>query len=192
MKRPRAVSFRDLATMLGAVARASRRDRREASRKGELHGEEARFRDRLGRPLPVSRGAGHGPGLSLHRLRRAARRDRDGEPARAARPRRTRRGRATASPSATARPSARRRSTAAPPPARSTVADFRFTGDGELRNARVASFDLANLDRDRRLEPDRRGQRRSGSSSAWSPPASRSACSPIASSGDDDEPTSTN
>lgn len=29
------------------------------------------------------------------------------------------------------------------------VADFRFTG-GELRNARVASFDLANLDQDRR------------------------------------------
>jgi hypothetical protein len=32
-----------------------------------------------------------------------------------------------------------------------TVADFRFSGAGELRNARVASFDLAHLDRDRRL-----------------------------------------
>ena len=30
------------------------------------------------------------------------------------------------------------------------VADFRFSGD-RLRSARVASFDLANLDRDRRL-----------------------------------------
>ncbi len=30
------------------------------------------------------------------------------------------------------------------------LADFRFTGT-ELRNARVASFDLANLDQDRRL-----------------------------------------
>ncbi len=30
------------------------------------------------------------------------------------------------------------------------VADFRFSGT-ELRNARVASFDLANLDQDRRL-----------------------------------------
>jgi hypothetical protein len=30
------------------------------------------------------------------------------------------------------------------------VADFRFTQDG-LRNARVASFDLANLDQDRRM-----------------------------------------
>ena len=30
------------------------------------------------------------------------------------------------------------------------VADFRFSGT-KLRNARVASFDLANLDRDRRL-----------------------------------------
>jgi len=30
------------------------------------------------------------------------------------------------------------------------VADFRFSG-GELRNARVASFDLANLDQDRRV-----------------------------------------
>ena len=32
-----------------------------------------------------------------------------------------------------------------------TVADFRFSGAGTLRNARVASFDLAHLDRDRRL-----------------------------------------
>jgi hypothetical protein len=31
------------------------------------------------------------------------------------------------------------------------VADVRFNGDGNLRNARVASFDLANLDRDRRF-----------------------------------------
>ena len=31
------------------------------------------------------------------------------------------------------------------------LADFRFTENG-LRNARVASFDLANLDRDRRLQ----------------------------------------
>ena len=31
------------------------------------------------------------------------------------------------------------------------LADVRFTGGGELRNARVASFDLANLDRDRRF-----------------------------------------
>ena len=31
------------------------------------------------------------------------------------------------------------------------VADFRFNGQGRLRNARVASFDLANLDRDRRF-----------------------------------------
>ena len=31
------------------------------------------------------------------------------------------------------------------------VADLRFTKSGELRNARVASFDLANLDRDRRF-----------------------------------------
>ena len=30
------------------------------------------------------------------------------------------------------------------------VADFRFAGD-ELRNARVATFDLANLDQDRRM-----------------------------------------
>ena len=32
------------------------------------------------------------------------------------------------------------------------VADFRFNNSGELRNARVASFDLANLDRDRRFQ----------------------------------------
>lgn len=32
------------------------------------------------------------------------------------------------------------------------VADVRFNNAGELRNARVASFDLANLDRDRRLQ----------------------------------------
>ena len=31
------------------------------------------------------------------------------------------------------------------------LADFRFNGSGELRNARVASFDLANLDQDRRF-----------------------------------------
>jgi hypothetical protein len=31
------------------------------------------------------------------------------------------------------------------------LADFRFEPSGELRNARVASFDLANLDQDRRL-----------------------------------------
>ncbi len=31
------------------------------------------------------------------------------------------------------------------------LADFRFNNSGELRNARVASFDLANLDRDRRF-----------------------------------------
>ena len=31
------------------------------------------------------------------------------------------------------------------------LADFRFSNSGELRNARVASFDLANLDRDRRV-----------------------------------------
>ena len=31
------------------------------------------------------------------------------------------------------------------------LADVRFNGGGELRTARVASFDLANLDRDRRL-----------------------------------------
>jgi len=30
------------------------------------------------------------------------------------------------------------------------LADLRFNDSGELRNARVASFDLANLDRDRR------------------------------------------
>lgn len=30
------------------------------------------------------------------------------------------------------------------------VADFRFSGAGELRNARVASFDLANLDQSQR------------------------------------------
>lgn len=30
-------------------------------------------------------------------------------------------------------------------------ADIRFTGDGDLQQARLASFDLANLDRDRRL-----------------------------------------
>jgi hypothetical protein len=33
-----------------------------------------------------------------------------------------------------------------------TLADFRFNNGGELRNARVASFDLANLDRDRRYQ----------------------------------------
>lgn len=32
-----------------------------------------------------------------------------------------------------------------------TLADLRFTGAGELRNARLASFDLAHLDRDRRM-----------------------------------------
>ena len=32
------------------------------------------------------------------------------------------------------------------------VADVRFNRDGELRNARVASFDLANLERDRRYQ----------------------------------------
>ena len=32
------------------------------------------------------------------------------------------------------------------------VADLRFNNSGELRNARLASFDLANLDRDRRLQ----------------------------------------
>ena len=31
------------------------------------------------------------------------------------------------------------------------VADLRFTPSGELRNARLASFDLAHLDEDRRL-----------------------------------------
>lgn len=31
------------------------------------------------------------------------------------------------------------------------VADLRFNGQGEVRNARVLSFDLANLDRDRRF-----------------------------------------
>ena len=31
------------------------------------------------------------------------------------------------------------------------VADLRFNGRGEMRNARVLSFDLANLDRDRRF-----------------------------------------
>ena len=31
------------------------------------------------------------------------------------------------------------------------LADFRFNNSGEIRNARVASFDLANLDRDRRF-----------------------------------------
>lgn len=31
------------------------------------------------------------------------------------------------------------------------LADIRFNRSGELRNARVASFDLANLDRDRRM-----------------------------------------
>jgi hypothetical protein len=31
------------------------------------------------------------------------------------------------------------------------LADIRFNQRGELRNARVASFDLANLDRDRRM-----------------------------------------
>ena len=31
------------------------------------------------------------------------------------------------------------------------LADLRFNNSGELRNARVASFDLANLDRDRRF-----------------------------------------
>ena len=31
------------------------------------------------------------------------------------------------------------------------LADIRFNNSGELRNARVASFDLANLDRDRRF-----------------------------------------
>jgi hypothetical protein len=32
-----------------------------------------------------------------------------------------------------------------------TLADLRFSGAGELRNARLASFDLAHLDRDRRM-----------------------------------------
>jgi len=32
------------------------------------------------------------------------------------------------------------------------LADFRFNNSGEIRNARVASFDLANLDRDRRYQ----------------------------------------
>lgn len=32
-----------------------------------------------------------------------------------------------------------------------SVADLRFNGGGALRHARVASFDLANLDRDRRF-----------------------------------------
>ena len=32
------------------------------------------------------------------------------------------------------------------------LADVRFNNRGELRNARVASFDLANLDRDRRMQ----------------------------------------
>lgn len=32
------------------------------------------------------------------------------------------------------------------------LADLRFNNSGELRNARVASFDLANLDRDRRFQ----------------------------------------
>ena len=31
------------------------------------------------------------------------------------------------------------------------IADIRFNNNGELRNARLASFDLANLDRDRRF-----------------------------------------
>ena len=31
------------------------------------------------------------------------------------------------------------------------IADLRFTDDFKLRNAKVASFDLANLDRDRRM-----------------------------------------
>lgn len=31
------------------------------------------------------------------------------------------------------------------------LADFRFNTEGELRNARLASFDLANFDRDRRF-----------------------------------------
>jgi hypothetical protein len=31
------------------------------------------------------------------------------------------------------------------------VADLRFNGEGELRNARLASFDLANLDRSRAM-----------------------------------------
>ena len=31
------------------------------------------------------------------------------------------------------------------------LADLRFNNSGEVRNARVASFDLANLDRDRRV-----------------------------------------
>ena len=38
------------------------------------------------------------------------------------------------------------------------LADLRFNNSGELRNARVASFDLANLDRDRQVQqPQRRG-----------------------------------
>jgi hypothetical protein len=32
------------------------------------------------------------------------------------------------------------------------LADLRFNNSGELRNARVVSFDLANLDRDRRMQ----------------------------------------
>jgi hypothetical protein len=32
------------------------------------------------------------------------------------------------------------------------LADLRFNSSGEIRNARVASFDLANLDRDRRFQ----------------------------------------
>ena len=61
------------------------------------------------------------------------------------------------------------------------VADIRFNGQGEVRNARVPSFDLANLDRDRRFNDLTGESRPCGSSSASSRPVSASACSPIAS-----------
>ena len=38
------------------------------------------------------------------------------------------------------------------------VADFRFSGN-ELRNARIATFDLANLDQDRRMNLDGGGKK---------------------------------
>ena len=91
-----------------------------------------------------------------------------------------RRGRPTASPWVTARRSAagarrphRQPRHAASPTSASTAA--------KLAKAQVLSFDLANLDNDRRLNMAGTATIRSGSSSASSPPASPSACSPTAS-----------
>ena len=130
---------------------ADRRAGRSAER--GIYGEEARFRDRLGRPLHD---------VAWRRLWRRI----IASPAstrRAARPRRSTCASRSAAATERSRPSygltfgygqtvggadARR-----PHDRRRAVnlADIRFNRSGELRNARVASFDLANLDRDRRM-----------------------------------------